>query len=761
MTNWEKVVEGKELLGAKRIRSKEYIFEKRAKSELSYLEKDGWEIVFEYKDNKFINVKKKKTVDRIFEDKVWMLFYNMGYKNLNKDNTFVIDYNLKGEALTQQIDVFAADEETVLIVECKAARSPQKTTSFKPLIEALKGKEQGIRKEVARKYPKRKLKFIWATSDYILSDVDKERLKNFDIIHFNEKIIDYYIELTKHLGSSAKYQLLANLFSKQKIGNMDMRVPAIEGKMGGLTYYSFSIEPDKLLKIGYVSHRNEVNYDLMPAYQRLIKKTRLNEVRNFIKNGGFFPNSIIINIDNGKKDLNFDRATNQVEDSTSKIGILHLPQKYCTAYIIDGQHRLYGYSDTEYSEKDVIPVVAFVNLEKQKQLSLFMEINENQKSVSKTLRNILEADLLWDSPNYNKQRTALKIEIAKRLGERNNSPLYDRIIMEEIDKTTSIKCIRNDFIKRSFDETTFFNKFNKDNIPISYGSFDTGDINSTLDKFYPFLEEVLRYFKESLLEEWEKGELGVLTINTGIYGIIKLLNDIINHLMLSKSLIPLNEKTQNLVKEVKYYLEPVIEFYKDIPDDMIEKIKKTYGRGGQTNYWRILQKAVNSQRKDFNPQGLEKWLKDNNQIYNNESKEYIEEIEKKLKNIFKNKLVEKFHNTWEYDGIPEQVYLQATNITAKKRREAREKGESEESVTLWDCINITEYPKIAIYNKNWSELFKDILTHPDDKGELGGKKEKIKWIINFQKLKLRAEKENYSITEEEYNFLKKTNDWLN
>lgn len=59
--------------------------------------------------------------------------------------------------------------------------------------------------------------------------------------------------------------------------------------MGGFKYYSFSIEPERLLKIGYVLHRNEANKNMMPTYQRLIKKNRLKSVQQFVNNGGYFP----------------------------------------------------------------------------------------------------------------------------------------------------------------------------------------------------------------------------------------------------------------------------------------------------------------------------------------------------------------------------------------------------------------------------------------------------------------------------------------
>jgi len=132
--------------------------------------------------------------------------------------------------------------------------------------------------------------------------------------------------------------------------------------MGENTYYLFSIEHEKLLKVGYVLHRNKANINMNPTYQRIIKRSRIKSVHEFIDNKkGYFPNSIIIIIIiisvDSDKDLVFDRANTQVKSSISNIGILHLPKKYRSAYIIDGQHRLYGYANSEYKSKNSIPVV--------------------------------------------------------------------------------------------------------------------------------------------------------------------------------------------------------------------------------------------------------------------------------------------------------------------------------------------------------------------------------------------------------------------
>ena len=162
---------------------------------------------------------------------------------------------------------------------------------------------------------------------------------------------------------------------------------------------------------------------MMPTYQRIIKKNRLTSVRDFINNGGYFPNSIIISIDTSGKGLVFDQSATKVDGAISKLGILHIPKRYRTAYIIDGQHRLYGYSDSKYASTNTVPVVAFVDLDRTEQIKLFMDINENQKAVPKSLRVTLNADMLWESSDKNEQRQALRSKIAQMLGEEPTSPL--------------------------------------------------------------------------------------------------------------------------------------------------------------------------------------------------------------------------------------------------------------------------------------------------------------------------------------------------
>ena len=238
MTNWENVVSDKELISAKNKRKNMYIEDKQRKVALQELEEEGWEYVKDYADPKFVKVRKEKPYDEQFEDKVWLLFYQMGFTHLNKDRNFKMAYDFQNPNFTQQIDVFAADEETILIVECKSAES-LKDGVFKKEIEALYGQMDGLRKTALKQFPGRKVKFIWAAHNYIMSPKDIQRMQEWDIIFFMDSTIQYYCELVRHLGTCARYQLLGNLLANTEIKNMQNKIPAIKGTMGGYDYYEF------------------------------------------------------------------------------------------------------------------------------------------------------------------------------------------------------------------------------------------------------------------------------------------------------------------------------------------------------------------------------------------------------------------------------------------------------------------------------------------------------------------------------------------
>ncbi len=707
--------------------------------------REGWLIDKVFKSS--IRVSKPKPFDLAFEDEVWSLFALMGYKFLNRDRNFNLPYDKNNLNQTKQIDVFAKDDETILIVECKSSES-NKRGDFKKELESYIGIIDGIRKSVSALFPrsKFKFKFILATKNLSISEDDLIRLQKLNGYHLNEENIEYFFQLYSQLGTASRYQFLGSLFEGQEIPEMENKIPAVRGKMGGHIYYSFATEPENLLKIGYVLHRNKANVNMMPTYQRLIKKSRLKAVTEFINNGGYFPNSIVISID--AKNCNFDPANTQVSSTISDVGILHLPKKYKSAYIIDGQHRLYGYTFSEFKNKNTIPVVAFVNLTREEQVQLFMQINENQKSVPKSLRETLNADLKWTSDLLIEQFDALSSRIAIFLGEDRNSALYDRVWIGE-----DVRDLTQNNIKLALKRGYYFGKVNKTKIE-ELGLIYTGNIDLAFEKLKNIFLLYFDYLHDNLNNEWNNEKESIVLSNNGIYGLILILSDILLYIN-NNGIIDVRKSNHKLIfAESKNYIDPIIIFLKELSPEQRLELKKSYGAGGQTKHWRIFQKIVRDTHKNFSPEGLDDYLIKKEKHNNDRAFAIIREIETFFNHDFKNKLEDKFGRMWFKKGVPPQIGDDAVALATRKNRDIENE---EDEVEPWDCINIIAYRSIAV--KNWQDIFERDYTRPGEEKISGGKDEKTKWMVKLEHLR-NQNVHSYFVTEDELKFLEELYEWL-
>ena len=745
MTDWGKLLSAAEVPNALRERKKDYLEKTTWRSALADEASEGWEYYKDTKKEAKVKVRKNKPADEIFENRLWVLFASMGFTRLNRDRTFAINYSLKGKDLTKQIDVFAVDGETALVIECKCAESLNDKKQWKTELEAINGYKSAVRAEIVKEFPNHNVKFIFATQNYVVGDQDKKRMDEFGIAHFDEKVIKYYEELVKHLGSASRYQLLGALFANSKIIGMDNRIPAIRGKMGGYTYYAFSIQPETLLKIGYVLHRSEANEGMMPTYQRIIKKARLNSVHDFIENHGFFPNSIVISID-AKKPLQFDLSEKQGTDAVAKLGILHLPNEYRSAYIIDGQHRLYGYSDSHYAKTNSIPVVAFENMDQKEQVKLFMEINENQKAVSKNLRNTLNADLLWVSDDPSERREALRSRIAQELGDNARSPLYNRVIIGE-DQADDYRCITLEVICLAIDGAGFLTKFSKDKTPQVHGSFDLDDNNKTLSLLTKYLFGCFAYLKNILPSEWEKNPKkdGILLFNNAVGGIIRLLGDIADELI-NKGFDP--KKTDEFLEEAQYYLDPLEQYITNLTDEERSELRSNYGGNGPKHYWRKLEKAVHEAHESFLPDGYIKYWEDHGKSYNNESVSIMAATEKRVRQFVRGSFESKYGSGKWIQEIPKKVFTTANTEVSKHQYET---GETR---SVWECFSMADLREIILYGDHWTTIFEKKFTLPSEVKKSGGKKAKTEWMLTIDKLQKNVGRANFSVAKSQYETLK-------
>jgi DNA sulfur modification protein DndB len=714
----------------------------------SEYEAQGW--VLDTKLKLKVKMRRAKSHDVAFEDRVWATMAKLNFADLNQDRAFRLPYGNQANE-TQQIDVFAADDHVVLIIECKSTGTI-KTDSFKKDVEAIQGSRPGLVQRIKKRYPDHKIKFILATNNFGLTEETQERIKSADILHMDDETIDYYLSLAEHLGKAARYQLLGALFAGQKIPGIESTVPAIESKMGGYIYYSFAIEPARLLTLSYILHRNKANSALMPTYQRLIKKSRLKKVTDFVDSGGFFPNSIIINIESGRRRIRFDRAS--MQEGESKLGLLHLPQTYRAAYVIDGQHRLYGYSGSDRAETDLIPVVAFVDLPRDEQVRLFMQINENQQAVPKNLRSTLNADLLWGDADFQKRARALKLTIAQYLGEDKKSPLYGRVIIGE-NSRTSTRCITIDAISNGLDRSNFIGTFSKTEMKTA-GTFYRGDNQSTLDALTAFLDRCFAIMRDGLPSQWDLGNAdgGFVFINNGVEALIRIFSDIVDHVMESADIHPSNVSLDELVDLVEPYLNILVTFLSGQTLEEALDFRRQYGSAGRAKYWRRLQAVLNDADANFEPPGFAEYETEQEKKFNVESFEMIRDLEQFLSADTRKRLENHYGATWLNEGVPLKVKQEAGKIQLQKNHDKP----PDEEVELWDCLHLIDYKDIMQQKHElWTELFAKQYTRPGD--EKKAWKSALDWLVELNRIR-NENAHNYVVTEEEYETLVVLTEWL-
>ena len=187
--NLNSLITGKsDRLAAYKKRNDLYIVKNIHPADLADYETQGWEIQRILKTR--VVIKKLKPHEKLLEDQTWCLFYRMGYPELNDDQFKIKFSRHDGSNGEKQIDVFAKDDETVIIIECKSRESRGRRTLQKEL-----GETDSLQKPIAnsvREYYgqdfKPKIIWIYVTKNIIWSEPDLERAaaSNIRVITENE-----------------------------------------------------------------------------------------------------------------------------------------------------------------------------------------------------------------------------------------------------------------------------------------------------------------------------------------------------------------------------------------------------------------------------------------------------------------------------------------------------------------------------------------------------------------------------------------------
>jgi len=290
-----------------------------------------------------------------------------------------------------QIDCCAGWDDVLLVVEC--TQSGRDDASIRKRISEVRGKQGRIKAGFKRlEGYEIYTRFVFAIATNIpITDSDRDLAKQRPPVHLiDEQWLTYYEDLQGTIDRGALFNLLGEL----EVEPLDLefpRMPAFQlvlDKYGPA--YLFWCDPHELLKIAYVARR-ESGRTLY--YQRLLAKKRLGDVRKYINRGGVFPNNVILAFDS-KPTFRPKAPYEEGFPGWLTFGELRFPRSYRSAWVIDGQHRLYAFGWGDPNPKgQKLAVLAFEQMNLSDQAKFFIDINHEQKPVSQDLILDLEGDL--------------------------------------------------------------------------------------------------------------------------------------------------------------------------------------------------------------------------------------------------------------------------------------------------------------------------------------------------------------------------------
>ncbi len=345
--------------------------------------------------------KKKKRVvtdHQKLQNAISKILKNCSFEKVDLEVDVDTDFDTKIEL---SIDVCAIDKKTLFVFQCKDVKEiphvKDKISSTKQYFRRILSKQFEVRqssKKIIKTEDLKKIKEIKCcyvfTKKLSNEDTEKEIIKS----HFNfwnYRTVRYYSKVSAILKELTKNEIFREFdikFPKKKT----FEESAIQIQQeDNPTMYLLGMHPGLLLKIAYVYRRSGTKSD---AYQRLINKERLESISKYFAETKnlLLPNCVIIVFD---KDRQIQSKVRYLKGKK----VLRFPVSYCSAWIIDGQHRIYGFKDhpdykdwtgDEHLEEEFkIPVVAFKDLPEIEQNKSFLNINYYQKRIDTVLFNDL------------------------------------------------------------------------------------------------------------------------------------------------------------------------------------------------------------------------------------------------------------------------------------------------------------------------------------------------------------------------------------
>ena len=255
--------------------------------------------------------------------------------------------------------------------------------------------------------------YIGTSSELTLQNISSESFPETDRLHiFNEENWEYLKMLELTIRTAAQYEFLASInINPSDIGDaslggeilakrcLEITNKTLFSRESGVSADLFVVtfKPEELLRIARV-----LRYQGQPmaissgastssGYQRILIPDKLKKIRDFVNNDPkvAFPTNLTLVLSKECRKHNRD---------------LHIPSKYASIDVIDGQHRLFSYAlSNDQVREDALLIATAIkfNTDDEQEINryaarTFITINSEQTKVKRDLLYLISYDVLGD-----------------------------------------------------------------------------------------------------------------------------------------------------------------------------------------------------------------------------------------------------------------------------------------------------------------------------------------------------------------------------
>lgn len=613
----------------------------------------------------------KKSIATDFENQVKDFMGKMQFSDREGSDSFEIG--------DKQVDAAGGLDDVYVIVDCVTTIEKVDSNSIRSKIEKWRGNysifKEGMKtRENLKKYID--IRLVISIRNFKPKESDIElAIKHPRVYLWDSQFFEYYTNLFDKIGIYSLYELKREL--DIPITNTITNIPALKiNKENGTGFYIGVANPLDLLKVSYVARRERGDQHY---YQRMILSEKLEKLAYYIhKDKKEFYNNIVLAANDGQG-LKYVPMSSL---GKYEFGSLDISCPGSSLWIIDGQHRLYGFAQAlkkfaksaggenpKINQEWTVPFSIVPDIDELKQGQLFMDINTTQTS--------LNPDYIWDLRSiYGTDHQKFISNIVKELNQ--IGCMKEMVYIPTTSVTRKKGNVSISKIARGLEE----------NKRILGGDLDASVRNPLLvknDGFLnpsipaAFLEQMLR-----IVKDYKKDYFNFYLNGAGIQILIQLLSDFLFY----------GKNTANCTEYVSYLMK--------VMDKMHEfsnqaEIKTTLGNLG-SRYSKA--EFVDKCKKEINLQ-LDLSSKNDLPRLPTSSKETIFAQAERTLRGFIYKILSGVDSKWYKTFLPGDAWDRLRPM------------QHENPERTWERADMSLCMRVLMMNNNWDAYFKDILVKPD------------------------------------------------